>query len=55
MKAENMTQPAPVAVWEASSGEKKSEWMPAKLALGLDWTRDGHLISAGADSDSLHI
>jgi WD40 repeat protein len=55
MKAENMTQPAPVVMWEVSSGQKKSHWMPTILALGIDWTRDGRLISAGADSDSLHI
>jgi WD40 repeat protein len=55
MKAENMTQPAPVVMWEVSSGQKKSQWMPTTLALGMDWTRDGRLISAGADSDSLHI
>jgi WD40 repeat protein len=55
MKAENMTQPAPVATWEVSSGKKKSQWMPNALALGLDWTSDGRLISAGADADSVRI
>ena len=55
MKAENMTQPAPVVVWEVSSGQRKFEWMPTTLALDMDWTRDGRLISAGADADSLHI
>ncbi len=55
MKAENMSQPAPVVMWEVSSGQKKSQWMPTTLALCMDWTRDGRLISAGSDSDSLHI
>lgn len=55
MKAENMTQPAPVVTWDALSGERKSQWLPGKLALCMDWTRDGRLISAGFDSDSLHV
>jgi WD40 repeat protein len=55
MKAENMTQPGPVVVWQESSGQRKSQWMPTMLALDMDWSRDGRLISAGADSNSLHI
>jgi WD40 repeat protein len=55
MKADNMTQPAPIVMWESSSGTTKSQWMPTKLAICLDWTNDGHLISAGVDSDSLHV
>lgn len=55
MKAENMTQPAPVVMWDVSSGQQKSQWMPTSLALAIDWTREGRLISAGADSDFLHI
>jgi WD40 repeat protein len=55
MKAENMTQPAPIVVWQVSSGQKKSQWMPAVLAGGLDWTCDGRLISVGPDSSALHI
>jgi WD40 repeat protein len=54
-KAENMTQPAPVVIWEVSSGDEKSQWMPARLAYCVDWTRDGRLISAGFDSDSLLV
>ncbi len=55
MKAENMTQPAPIMVWQVSSGQKKSQWMPAILAGSLDWTRDGRLISVAPDSAMLHI
>jgi WD40 repeat protein len=55
MKAENMTQPAPLVKWEVSSGQKKSQWTPRVLALGMDWTPDGRLISAGAEGDSLQI
>jgi WD40 repeat protein len=55
MKADNLVLPAPVAVWETSSGLKKQEWMPPTVALGTSWTRDGHLISADATPDSLRI
>lgn len=55
MKAENMTQAAPVVMWEVSSGETKSQWLPDKLALWMDWTRDGRLISVGFDSDSMLV
>jgi WD40 repeat protein len=55
MKADNLVLPAPVAVWETSSGLKKQEWVPPTVALGTSWTRDGHLISADATPDSLRI
>ena len=55
LKAENLSQPAPVVMWEVSSGQKKSQWMPPTLALSMDWTPDGRLISVGAVSDSLRI
>ena len=56
MKAENMMQAAPVATWEVSSGDKKSEWLPPNLAFGLDWTRDGHLVAFGMQTpDTLVI
>jgi WD40 repeat protein len=55
MKANNLVLPAPVAVWEISSGQKKQEWLPPTVALGTSWMRDGHLISADATPDSLRI
>jgi WD40 repeat protein len=55
MKAENMTQAAPVVMWEVSSGKRKSQWLPDKLALWMDWTRDGRLISVGFDADSMVV
>jgi WD40 repeat protein len=55
LKADNLVLPAPVAVWETSSGLKKQEWLPPTVALGTSWTRDGHLISADATPDSLRI
>ena len=55
MKADNLVLPAPLVVWEVSSGQKKQEWLPTTLALAIGWTRDGHLISANATPDSLQI
>jgi hypothetical protein len=54
MKADNLVPPAPVAVWETSSGLKKQEWLPPTVALGTNWTRDTlflptpHLIPCGS-------
>jgi WD40 repeat protein len=55
MKSDNLAQPAPVVVWEVSSGQKKSEWLPPTLALAGGWTRSGHLISATAGPDAMRI
>jgi WD40 repeat protein len=55
MKADNLVLPAPVAVWELSSGEKKQEWLPPTVALGTSWTQDGQLISANATPDFLQV
>jgi WD40 repeat protein len=54
MKAENMTEAAPVVKWDAT-GRKRSEWTPATLALSLDWRPDGRLISAGAEGDTVVV
>jgi DNA-binding beta-propeller fold protein YncE len=55
MKAENMTQPAPVVTWNLSSRQKKSEWLPPTLAFGMDWTNDSRQVAFGSESDSLTI
>jgi WD40 repeat protein len=55
MKADNLSQPAPVAVWEVSSGKKKLEWLPPALALTGGWTRDGHVIAVTAGPDAMSI
>jgi WD40 repeat protein len=55
LKAENMTEPAPILVWDVSSGQEKSQWKPASLAYWVDWTQEGHLIAVGPDGDSLRI
>lgn len=55
IKADNLVLPAPVAVWEVSTGQKVQDWMPPGLALATAWTHDGHLISAYATADSLQV
>lgn len=55
MKADNLSQPAPVEVWEVASGKKKSERLPPALALAGGWTRDGHLIAVTAGPDAMTI
>ena len=55
MKADNLTEPAPVAVWDFASGRQQSAWLPPTLALGGGWTRDGHLLAATATPDAVHV
>lgn len=55
MKAENLSQPAPVAVWNMASREKESEWLPPTVLIGAGWMRNGQLAAVTADADSLHL
>ena len=55
MKADNLTEPAPVAVWDIASGRQQGDWLPPTLAIGGGWTRDGHLLAATATSDAVRI
>jgi WD40 repeat protein len=55
MKAENMEQPAPIAIWNVASGAKKTEWMPPTLAFGADWAANGQLIAFGGSGDSVQF
>jgi WD40 repeat protein len=55
MKAENMTQPAPIAVWALPSGAERSQWMPPDLAYAANWTPDGHLIAASLAGNRIAI
>jgi WD40 repeat protein len=54
-KADNMLEPAPVAVWEAQSGRKSLEWLPHTLPLGAAWTENGELLVAIPAKDALQI
>ena len=55
MHADNMLIAGPVVISEMASGRKVQEWLPASLALGGDWTNDGHLLIATAAGKTLHI
>jgi WD40 repeat protein len=55
LKAENLTEPAPVAVWDVGSGHQQTNWLPPALAIGGGWTRDGHLLAITATPEAAHI
>jgi hypothetical protein len=55
IKADNMTEPAPIVVWEAASGRKRAEWTPPTRPLGGGWTADGRLLVATGTKDAIHI
>jgi len=54
-KAENLTEPAPVAVWDAGSVRQRANWLPPTLAVGGGWTRDGHMLAVTATTKAVHI
>ena len=55
MKAENLTEPAPVAVWDAGSGRQRANWLPPTMAVGGGWTRDGHVLIVTPTAEAVHI
>jgi WD40 repeat protein len=55
MHADNLLKPAPVLIWETASGRKVDEWLPASVPLGGGWTRDGRLLIATADLNSVRV
>jgi WD40 repeat protein len=55
IKAENLSQPAPVAVWEVASGERKSQWLPPAAPIGGGWMSNGQPVIVTADDDAMHI
>jgi len=55
MKAENMSEPAPIAIWSIASGEKLSERTLPALISGAEWTADGKLLCVGGEKDSVQF
>jgi len=55
MHAANMAMPAPWLILETASGRKVQEWLPASLALGGGWTKEGGLLVATVSEKALHI
>jgi WD40 repeat protein len=55
MKAENLTEPAPVSVWDVGSGRRRVEWLPPATAIGGGWTRDGHVLIVTPTAEAVHI
>jgi WD40 repeat protein len=55
MKAANMTEPAPVAVWDVRTGRQRTNWLPPTPPIAGGWTRDGHLQAVTATPEAVHI
>lgn len=55
MKAENMSEPAPIAIWSIVSGEKLSERTLPTLISGAEWTADGKLLCVGGERDEVQF
>jgi WD40 repeat protein len=55
MKADNLTEAAPVAIWDLGSGRQRANWLPATPAIGGGWGRDGHLLAVTATGQAVHI
>ena len=55
MKAENMTQPEHILVYDTGSGRALVDWLPPQLPAGGGWTHEGHLLVAIAAPDALHL
>jgi WD40 repeat protein len=55
VKAENVTQPAPIAVWTVASAEEKSDWMPPGPITGAGWGSDGHFMVTTVDGKRMGV
>jgi WD40 repeat protein len=55
MKADNLLQPAPIAVVDIASTRRVTEWLPSSRPLGGAWTEDGHLLVATATKDAIQV
>ena len=47
--------PAPVMIFELSSGNVRAQWTPETPIIGGGWIADGHLLLATATPEALHI
>lgn len=55
MKADNLSQPAPIAVVDMASAHRVTEWLPPSRPRGGAWTEDGHLLVATASKDAIQV
>jgi WD40 repeat protein len=55
VKADNVTQPAPIAVWNVASAEQKSDWMPPSSITGASWGSDGHFMVTTVDGRRMGV
>jgi hypothetical protein len=47
--------PAPVMIFEISSGNIRAQWLPETPIIGGGWMADGRLLLATATPEALHI
>jgi hypothetical protein len=55
VKAENVRQPAPIAVWTVASAEQKSDWIPPSVITGANWGSDGHFMVTTVDGNQMGV
>jgi WD40 repeat protein len=53
--ADNMLLPAPVVVWDTTTGRKRSEWTPSGQPVGGAWTADGKFLVATAEDQMIRL
>lgn len=55
MHADNLLQPAPVLLFETSTGRQVDKWLPPARLIGGGWTNDGRLLAATSTAKALHL
>jgi len=55
IKADNLTQPAPITIIDVASSHRVAEWIPPDRAIGGTWTDDSRLLVATATKDAIHV
>jgi len=55
IKAANLSEPAPMTIWDIASGQRRAEWLPTSRPMGGAWTRDGHVQFVTVTQEAAHI
>lgn len=55
IKAENVRQPAPIAVWSVASAQRKSDWTPPSVITAANWGSDGHFMVTTVDGKRMGV
>lgn len=54
-KAESQSLAASVSLWDTTSGQKKSEWIPPTVVIGAAWSPNGQWLLATASTQTIHL